>query len=63
MFLLTLCVCVPVYVCVRDLLLFPNLASPLSLPDMTKISALHRKFRSISSTQASCLHYSDLFIH
>lgn len=28
MFLLTLCVCVSVYVCVRDLLLFPNLPSP-----------------------------------
>lgn len=28
MFLLPLCVCVSVYVCVRDLLLFPNLAGP-----------------------------------
>lgn len=31
MFLLPLCVCVSVYVCERDLLLFPNLAGPLSV--------------------------------
>lgn len=38
MFLLTLCVCVSVYVCVRELLLFPNFASPLSLPQVTLYS-------------------------
>lgn len=38
MFLLPLCVCVSVYVCVRDLLLFPNLAGPLSLPQVTLYS-------------------------